>query len=84
MAKAARSKLEADLGEIHGSGYAESNAEVDAGVWAAAAAVRSYGALVGALTVVAPAYRLTEEHRKQIGEAVRAGAAEFEELLQGQ
>lgn len=81
MSKSARSKLEADLEEIRASGYAESNAEVDAGVWAAAAAVRSYGALVGAVTVVAPAYRLSDDHRRQIGDVVRAGAAEFEALI---
>ncbi|WP_210505469.1 IclR family transcriptional regulator [Naasia sp. SYSU D00057] len=81
MSKAARAKLEADLGAIRDSGYAESAAEVDAGVWAAAAAVRSYGALVGAVTVVAPAYRLSESHRRQIGDVVRAGAAEFEAVI---
>ena len=81
MSKATRAKLEADLDAIHASGYAESNAEVDAGVWAAAAAVRSYGALVGAVTVVAPAYRLSDEHRRQIGEVVRSGAAEFEATI---
>jgi DNA-binding IclR family transcriptional regulator len=84
MSKGTRSKLEADLDAIHAIGYAESVAEVDAGVWAAAAGVRSYGALVGAVTVVAPDYRLTEAHRRKIGEVVRAGAAEFEAILQGQ
>jgi len=81
LPKATRTKLDADLDAIHASGYAESAAEVDAGVWAAASGVRSYGTLVGALTVVAPAYRLTEAHRRQIGDAVRAGAAEFEAAL---
>jgi DNA-binding IclR family transcriptional regulator len=81
MSKAARSRLEADLDGIRASGYAESAAEVDAGVWAAAAAVRSYRALVGAVTVVAPAYRLTEAQRRHVGEVVRAGALEFEAML---
>jgi DNA-binding IclR family transcriptional regulator len=81
MSKSAKSKLEAGLAAIRSNGYAESAAEVDAGVWAAAAPVRSYGALVGAVTVVAPAYRLTESHRRQIGDVVRTGAAELEGLL---
>ncbi|MFT4028351.1 MAG: IclR family transcriptional regulator [Protaetiibacter sp.] len=73
----ARARLEADLDEIRQTGYAESAAEVDAGVWAAAAAVRSYGTMVGALTVVAPDYRLSDGRKRQIGEAVRKHAAEF-------
>jgi len=81
MSKAARGKLESDLDEIRERGYAESAAEVDVGVWAAAAAVRSFGTLVGAVTVVAPDYRLGEEHKRRIREAVRQGAAEFEAQL---
>lgn len=81
MSKADRSKLETDLDAIRATGYAQSTAEVDVGVWAGAVGVRSYGALVGALTVVAPAFRLTEAHRRQIGAVVRAGAAEFEAVL---
>ncbi|MCU1570439.1 MAG: IclR family transcriptional regulator [Naasia sp.] len=81
MSKADRSKWDADLDSIRATGYAQSTAEVDAGVWAAAAGVRSYGALVGALTVVAPAFRLSEADRQKIGAVVRAGAAEFEAAL---
>jgi len=81
MSKANRLKWEADLANIRATGYAQSTAEVDAGVWAAAAGVRSYGALVGALTIVAPAFRLTEADRRQIGSVVRAGAADFEAEL---
>lgn len=81
MSKTVRLRLQEELDAIRASGYAESTAEVDAGAWAAAAAARSYGALVGAVTVVAPAYRLSEAHRRQIGAVVRAGAAKFEAVL---
>ncbi|WP_378144637.1 IclR family transcriptional regulator [Cnuibacter sp. UC19_7] len=81
MSKAARQRLEADLEQIRAEGYAESAGEVDQGVWASAAGVHAKGALVGAITVVAPGYRLSEEHREEIAEAVRAAAQELDAAL---
>ncbi|WP_431779982.1 IclR family transcriptional regulator [Microbacterium aurantiacum] len=78
MSKQARKRLESDLDAIRDSGYAESAGEVDQGVWASAAAIRSQGSVVGAVTVVAPAYRLDEAHRAQIIESVRGVANELQ------
>lgn len=79
--KQARKRLEDDLDSIRDAGYAESAGEVDQGVWASAAVIRSHGNVVGAITVVAPAYRLDEGHRSEITQAVRAGAAVFDDAL---
>ncbi|MEV8249729.1 IclR family transcriptional regulator [Microbacterium sp. NPDC076768] len=81
LTKPVRQRLEQDLDDIRSSGYAESVGEVDQGVWASAAGIRSDGAVIGAITVVAPAYRLSEEHRVEITEAVRASAAALESSL---
>jgi DNA-binding IclR family transcriptional regulator len=80
---AERRRLEEDLQIIRQTGYAESAGEVDQGAWASAAGVRAGGVLVGALTVVAPEYRLSDKHKRDISEAVRASAAEFEDVLAG-
>lgn len=81
MTKAARSSLQTDLDAIREAGYAESAGEVDQGVWASAAGIRVRGRLVGAVTVVAPAYRVSEEHREEIVKAVQSGARQFEGVL---
>lgn len=78
-----RKRLEQEIPEIRRTGYAESSGEVDQGVWASAAAVRAGGVLVGALSVVAPDFRLSDDHKRDIVEAVRASAAEFEDVLAG-
>jgi DNA-binding IclR family transcriptional regulator len=80
---AQRRRLEEDLATIRETGYAESAGEVDQGVWASAAGVHAGGVLVGALTVVAPEFRLSDEQKRTIAEAVRASAAEFEQVLAG-
>lgn len=81
MTKPVRKRLEEDLDVIRVSGYAESAGEVDQGVWASAAAIRLQRSVIGAVTVVAPAYRLSESHREEITEAVRTAAAELEAAL---
>lgn len=81
ITKAARATLETDLDAIGATGYAESTGEVDQGVWASAAGVHVRGRLVGAVTVVAPGYRLSGEHRNAIAEAVRSGARELENVF---
>lgn len=78
----ARAQLEAELDSIRVSGYAVSSGEVDEGVWACAAAVKVRGQLIGALSVVAPGYRVDEHAREQIAGKVRAAAVEFESVLQ--
>jgi DNA-binding IclR family transcriptional regulator len=82
LGKAARAALVTDLDRIRASGVAESSGEVDEGVWASAAAVEAHGALIGAITVVAPAYRIDDAQKTSIGNAVQAAAAEFSSTLE--
>jgi DNA-binding IclR family transcriptional regulator len=81
LSKKEKAKLENDLEPLRASGYAESAGEVDRGVWASAAIVHSNGVSAGALTIVAPDYRLTDQHKTQIADAVRAGADAFQAVI---
>jgi len=81
LSKPAKTKLELDVDSLRQSGYAESAGEVDRGVWASAARVHANGAFFGALTIAAPDYRLSAEHKTQIADAVRAGAKSLQDLL---
>ena len=78
-----RAQLEEDLDRIRETGLAQSASEVDVGVWASAAATRAHGNLVGALTVAAPMYRLSESDRVHITKVVVESAAGFERQLGG-
>jgi len=82
LSPAARRRLEEELDTVRRTGYAESSGEVDRGVWASAAAVHVRGTLVGAVTVAAPAFRLSEQHRSDIAESVRHAAADLEVALE--
>ncbi|MFC5500744.1 IclR family transcriptional regulator [Lysinimonas soli] len=77
----ARERLSADLDRLRETGFAVSEGEVDEGVWACAAPVRVRSHLVGAISVVAPAYRVDDDKREAIGAAVRAAAVELETVL---
>jgi DNA-binding IclR family transcriptional regulator len=77
----ARTRLEDELDRLNQTGFAVSQGEVDEGLWACAAPVRVRGQLIGSLSVVAPAYRLDETARENIGAAVRANASELEVIL---
>lgn len=81
MSAEARERLSLELERLRESGFAVSEGEVDEGVWACAAPVRVRGHMVGALSIVAPAYRVDDEKREQIGAAVRASARELEAAL---
>jgi DNA-binding IclR family transcriptional regulator len=81
MASDARDALSGELDRLRETGFAVSEGEVDEGVWACAAPVRVRNHLVGALSVVAPAYRVDAVLREQIGAAVRASAKELELIL---
>lgn len=78
-----RTRLLAELDRIQEKGFAVSEGEVDEGVWAYASSVSSRGQLVGALSVVAPAYRVNARKRREIGIAVQNRAAELEAALAG-
>ncbi|GAA4168501.1 IclR family transcriptional regulator [Gryllotalpicola koreensis] len=81
LSKAARKELEADLDRIKRERFSVSEAEVDEGVWACAAPVRVHGRLIGAITVVAPGYRVGPSQQEKIGDEVKRAAAEFESML---
>jgi len=72
-----------DLDQIRASGFAVSQGEVDEGVWACAAAVRSRGQVVGALSVVAPGYRVTEVKHGAIAQIVRDAAEQLGSAIAG-
>lgn len=81
LSDADRARIEGELNEIRTTGTARSAGEVDEGVWAAAAAVRVHGKLVGAVTVAAPGYRVDEAKRDEIEAAVNTAAHELERGL---
>lgn len=80
--KAGREKLVRELSDIQKAGFAISHGEVDTGVWACAAAVRARGSLIGAISVVAPAYRTDAEKEARVSTLVREAAAEMERELE--
>lgn len=83
LAAADRAGLEAELEQIQRTNLAQSAGEVDEGVWAAAAGVRVHGALMGAVTVAAPAYRLNDVSRAAVAGAVGRAAHELDMAIAG-
>ncbi len=78
---AVRERLDEELNALRDTGFAISQGEVDEGLWACAAPVYARGHLIGAVSVVVPAYRVSEDERLEIGAAVRASAKELEAVL---
>lgn len=77
-----RDHLNEELDALRESRFAISQGEVDEGVWACAAPVHARGQLIGAVSVVAPAFRVVDDGtRANIGVSVRAGAQELETVL---
>ena len=75
-------QLTADaLDQVARQGFAESFGEIDEGIWGVAAPVCSGDAVVGAIGCAAPLYRTNAEQRRQIVEAIRAGAQEISAKL---
>lgn len=81
LTKTARARLVRELASIREAGFAVSHGEVDAGVWACAAAVRFRGSLVGTISVVAPTYRTDSEKEELVSRMVRETAAELQNAL---
>jgi len=77
----AREELDDELDKLTRTNFTISEGEVDEGLWACASPVRVRGQLIGALSVVAPEYRVDETAREKIGAAVRAHAKELEAIL---
>lgn len=75
--------LEAELAAIRARGWAESHAELQFDVYAAAAPVRQAGEVIAALSVVGPAYRVPAAVRPDLVEAARQTAAEITARLAG-
>jgi DNA-binding IclR family transcriptional regulator len=70
--------LQAELAAIRATGIGRTYEEYEVGLNGVAAPVRDrYGAVIAALSVSGPAYRLTPERMDEIGPALRAGAAEI-------
>jgi DNA-binding IclR family transcriptional regulator len=67
-------RLAEELVLIRSAGYAQSDSEVDEDVWAVAAPVRESGAVVAAVTVSAPTYRVDAAQRSAIVESVVVAA----------
>ncbi|HVL55326.1 MAG TPA: IclR family transcriptional regulator [Burkholderiaceae bacterium] len=76
-----RRALLAELPVIGRRGWAVSEGEVDAGIWAAAAPVSNGRDVVAAVSIAALAYRTPKSSRPNLIELVRAGAAEISSRL---
>jgi DNA-binding IclR family transcriptional regulator len=74
-------RLEREIPMMRDRGWATSEAEVDDGVWAAAAIVKDGAGLAGALSVAGPAYRLDEAKREAILARVREAATRLSREL---
>lgn len=76
-----RARLEREIPLMRERGWATSEAEVDDGVWAAAAIVSDGAGIAGALSVAGPAYRLDDAKREAILARVREAAARLSREL---
>lgn len=78
---AAAARLEEQVVLAGERGWAASEEEIDAGVWAAAAAVRDRTGIVAALSVPSPLVRAPEVLHEELLARVRAAAEEINTLL---
>lgn len=78
----ARDKILKDLEQIRTDDFAQSEGEVDSGVWACAAPVRFKNVLIGAISIVAPAYRTDGDKQKTIACQVRNAGVEMGSTLE--
>ncbi|WP_167044173.1 IclR family transcriptional regulator C-terminal domain-containing protein [Salinibacterium sp. ZJ454] len=79
---AERAALLTEAARINRLGWAESAAEVDAGVWAVAAPIRSGDRVLAAISVVGPEYRIDSGSAHRIRAAVVAAAGRINEAIQ--
>lgn len=79
--KAELEALRADMERVRNQGWATSSAEIDEGVWAAAAPVHIGGRVVASLSVAGPRYRINEESKEKILKAVVAHAKNASDAL---
>ncbi|SEE76220.1 IclR family transcriptional regulator [Ruania alba] len=78
----ARATLRQTLREVRAQGFAVAAEELEEGLNAVAAPIRDFtGAVVAALSVAGPGYRMTEEQFPRVRDAVMRGAAEISAQL---
>lgn len=75
------SRIKKDLTEIHQTGLAESESEVDPGVWAVASPIQVSGRTLGAVSVVAPTFHVTEDLKSLMREKVQLAAQEISDAV---
>ncbi|PPG31387.1 hypothetical protein C5B97_05610 [Pseudoclavibacter sp. RFBB5] len=77
FAEQERRRLLHELALIRERGWAQSASEVDEGIWAVAAPIRSGGRAVAAVTVAGPRYRIDPDQAQSIHTHVLAAAAKL-------
>jgi len=75
-------RLKADLTRINETGLAESESEVDQGVWAVASPVVVSGRTLGAVSVVAPSFHVDDQLRKVMRERVQVAAIDISRAIE--
>jgi DNA-binding IclR family transcriptional regulator len=75
MAPQERARVLRELQQIREQGWAHSSAEVDEGIWAAAAPIAVGGRVIAALTVAGPHYRISKEKAQSIHSHVLSAAS---------
>lgn len=70
-------RLETQLEQIGLRNFAESESEVDSGVWAVAAPIIVSSRVLGSVSIVAPAFRIPEETREIMRNKARDAAVEI-------
>ena len=77
-----RSKLRADLAEVREAGYAVAIDELEVGLTAAAAPIRSaHGDIIASMSISGPTFRLTEEKLEETIPMLLAAATEVSHRL---
>jgi len=76
-----REALEKDLPQIAKQGWATSHAEIEEGVWACAAAIRTGDKVPGVLTVAGPAFRINDKTRAQVRDLLLKATADVSKLM---
>lgn len=79
-----REYLAQKLDAIRASGFAESEAEVDEGIWGGAVPIRVGDAVVASLSVAGPAFRLDRKKRQAIRKLLTAAADEIATAITGE
>lgn len=75
-------RIKADLVKINQTGLAESESEVDPGVWAVASPVVVSGRTLGAVSVVAPSFHVDDRLRTVMRDRVQVAAADISSAIE--